>query len=150
MKFFHSAWQVEVILKLRNMMRAKGPAAPIPTPPSGSRGASSPDSAFFPPVSTLQSKPLGAASKTMKTRQPSPGPRKTHDLFIYTAGVSFLLADLLSLPNGTGTDSPRTCHEWARPLIKHPVVLQAYDSTERGGNDSRSSFPANGLFGSLF
>ena len=44
-----SARRDEEDLMLRELLRKKEQASPIPTPPDGSRKAPSPDSALFPP-----------------------------------------------------------------------------------------------------
>ena len=59
--------------EIRELMQAKKRAPPTPTPPNGSRKASSPDFVLFPSEPPPLSEFCGAASKTTKTRRPSSG-----------------------------------------------------------------------------
>ena len=93
-------------LKLHELMQAKERAPSTLNPPNGSRKASSPDSALFPPDSPPLSSLRGAASKTTKNRWPSSGPRKTHGQSFNTSGVPLPLAEPPSFPNGTPVSSP--------------------------------------------
>ena len=108
------AWRDEEDLKLRELMQAKEWAPSTPTPPNGSRKASSPDSALYPPDFPPLSSFRGANSKTTKNRRPSSGPRKTHDRSFHTAGVPLPLEDPPSLPNGSAVCTPTPLEEIAR------------------------------------
>ena len=88
-------------LKLHGPTQAKERAPSTPTPPNGSRKVPQPDFVLFPKESPPLSNLRGAASKTTKTRRPSPGARKTHCQSFHTAGVPFQLEDPPSPPNGT-------------------------------------------------
>ena len=95
-------------------MQAKERPLPTPTPPNGSRKAPSADSVLYPLESPQLPKIRGEASKTTKTRWPSSGPQKMHDQPLPTAGVSLLLAEPPSLPNGTPVSTPTPLEEIAR------------------------------------
>ena len=110
----YPAWRDKEDPKLRELMRTKERAPPTPTPPTGSRKASPPDSALLatesPPLLSLR----GAASKTTKTRRQFSGLRKTQDNSLFKAGVSLPLAVYPCLPNGTPVCTPTPLEGIAR------------------------------------
>ena len=59
----------------------------------------------LPPRAPSTVKPPRGGLNTTKTRRPSPGPRKTYDLSLFTAGASLPFAYLSSLPNGTSVST---------------------------------------------
>ena len=109
--------------KPRGLMQVKERAPPTPTQPNGSRKESSPDSALFSPEPPLLPGLRWAASKTIKTRRPSFGHRKTRDHSLYTAGVSLPLAESPSLPNGSPVLTPPPLGGIAR---SHLVVFRNF------------------------
>ena len=110
----YDAWRDEEDIKLRELLQAKEWAPSTPTPPNGSRSASSPDSALYPPDPPPLSSLSGEASKTTKNRQPPSGPRKTHGYSLHTAGISLPIGDPPSPPNGTPVCTPTPLEGVAR------------------------------------